>query len=509
MPGKYAKRKRKSPLPWILLILLVLGLAAAAFFFRNDIAAQLTPEETTPSTAEQTVSEETTAEPTTEATTVPPTTAPAEMSAVVASTASFTITGDLLMHRPVFDDYENKETGEYDFDPMMEFLAEYVTPADYAIVNLETTFAGLDNGFGYSGNPFFNCPDSLAETCAEVGFDMLLTANNHCYDTRVAGVKRTLEVLANAGLDGLGTRANTETPNYLVKDINGIQVGMTCYTFETPRQGLDLPCLNAIQLNAEGAELVNTFHYSYLKQFYEEIGQQIEGMQEAGAETIIVFMHWGEEYELSANSYQKKMAQKLCDMGVDVIIGGHPHVVQPVELLTASEDESHKTLCIYSLGNLISNQRAEEMRMKTGHTEDGLFFNFTLTKYTDGTVLVSSIDAIPIWVQIESYRYGYHILPLEDATRDQWKEKYGIDDTVFADCEDSYKRTMKLVGPGIEEALEYYDAANTDVIYRLQNPELFTEPTEATTAPTEAAGTEVAETTMATELPAETTAPTE
>ena len=208
---------------------------------------------------------------------------------------------------------------------------------------------------------------------------------------------------------------------------------------------------------------------------------------------------------VSANTYQEKIAQRLCDMGVDVIIGGHPHVIQPVDLLTATNDESHKTLCIYSLGNLISNQRAEEMRMKTGHTEDGLFFNFTFTKYADGTVLVSSIDAIPIWVQIESYRYGYHILPLDDSTRDQWKEKYGIDDVVFADCEDSYKRTMKLVGPGIEKALEYYDATNADILYRLQNPELFTEPTEA---PETTTATEVTETTVSTEA-AETTRPSE
>ena len=496
MPGKYARKKKRSPLPLLILLLAVLGLGLAAFLFKDDLAALLAPADpTVPSgsnvSSDPAPSAQTTSAPTTEApTTVPPTTAPPETEPVVAATASFTVTGDLLMHRPVFDDYEDPETGEYDFDPMMEFLAEYVTPADYAIANLETTFCGLDNGFGYSGNPFFNCPDPLAETSAEVGFDMLLTANNHCYDTRVAGVKRTLEVLADAGLDGLGTRGSAEVPNYLVKDVNGIRVGMTCYTFETPRQGSNLPCLNAIQLNYEGAELVNTFHYSYLGEFYKEIGQQIQEMNEAGAEAIVVFMHWGEEYELSPNNYQKTIAQKLCDMGVDVIIGGHPHVVQPVELLTASEDESHKTLCIYSLGNLISNQRAEEMRMKTGHTEDGLFFNFTFTKYTDGTVLVSSIDAIPIWVQIESYRYGYHILPLDDSTRDQWKEKYGIDDTVFADCEDSYQRTMDLVGPGIAQALEYYDALNQQTVYRLQNPELFTEPTETATPTETAAPTE-------------------
>jgi poly-gamma-glutamate capsule biosynthesis protein CapA/YwtB (metallophosphatase superfamily) len=95
-------------------------------------------------------------------------------------------------------------------------------------------------------------------------------------------------------------------------------------------------------------------------------------------------MHWGEEYQLEPTDYQKKIAQKLCDMGVDVIVGGHPHVIEPVDLLTSTQDENQKTLIIYSTGNAVSNQRIREMRMKTGHTEDGILFHFTLAKYIDG-----------------------------------------------------------------------------------------------------------------------------
>jgi len=473
MPGKYERKKKHSPLPWILMAVLLAGLGCAGLYFREDIAGLLTPPETTlpvqsttvPTTAAPT---ETTAAPTTEAPTTVPTTVPEETEPLITGTASFTVTGDLLMHRPVFDDYLIEEPDVYDFDPMMEFLEEYVSPADYAIANLETTFAGLENGFAYSGNPFFNCPDQLADTCVKVGFDMLLTVNNHCYDTRTAGVKRTIEIVTNAGMDPLGTQASAEDPDYLIKEINGIKIGMTAYTFETNDGIPGLPSINAITCTQSDIPLINSFDYNQLKKFYTEIQAQVDAMNAEGAEAIVVFMHWGNEYELKPSDYQKKMAQALCDLGVDVIVGGHPHVIQPVELLTATEDESHKTLCIYSLGNLISNQRAEEMRMKTGHTEDGLFFNFTFAKYTDGTVMLTDVNAIPIWVQIESYRYGYHILPLDDATRDTWMEKYGIDETVFADCEDSFDRTMKLVGPGIEEAMEYYNSLNESKIAELR-----------------------------------------
>ena len=193
-------------------------------------------------------------------------------------------------------------------------------------------------------------------------------------------------------------------------------------------------------------------------------------MQAEGAEAIVVFMHWGEEYYLDPTEHQQKIAQKLCDMGVDVIVGGHPHVVEPVDLLTSTQDENHKTLIIYSTGNAVSNQRIHEMRMKSGHTEDGILFNFTLAKYIDGSVEVIETSCTPTWVYMVGNKQSYTILPLDISVQDKWQETFEIDDTTLAACMDSYDRTMALVGEGLTKAQTWFDSVYEAKLEYFSNP---------------------------------------
>ena len=168
----------------------------------------------------------------------------------------------------------------------------------------------------------------------------------------------------------------------------------------------------------------------------------------------MVFIHWGEEYKIVENNYQNTIAQKICDLGVDVIVGGHPHVVQPIELLQSATDPEHKTVCIYSLGNAVSNQRIHEMDLKTGHTEDGVLFSVTFEKDPEtGAVDLSAVDVLPTWVALDSRngKLEYNILPLADADRESWKEAFNLDDATFSLCEASYDRTMAIVGPGLQQ----------------------------------------------------------
>ena len=172
----------------------------------------------------------------------------------------------------------------------------------------------------------------------------------------------------------------------------------------------------------------------------------------------MLYIHWGTEYSLQADAAQRMIAQKLCDLGVDVIVGGHPHVVEPMELLTSGVDSRHKTAVIYSLGNAVSNQRRDLMTLNTGHTEDGAVFTVTFEKYADGEVYVADVNVMPTWVNLRSVdeKQEYNIVPLEDARREEWQSLYGLDAAALANAVASYDRTMSIVGPGLEQCRSYY-----------------------------------------------------
>ena len=366
---------------------------------------------------------------------------------VESSRATITVGGDLMMHIPLIN--SGKTGSGYDFSDIFRYVKDTVSAADFAVANLETTLAGTGNGNSYSGFPRFNCPDALADAAKDTGFDMLLTANNHSYDTGAYGFLRTQEVIRERELMHLGTTENAEDPRYQIVDINGIKVGMVCYTYgEIDSSGQK--SVNVLPIKTALTEQINVFDYEKTDLFYEEIGGYIGQMKENGAEQIVVFIHWGNEYQLKQNSHQTSIAQNLCDLGADVIVGGHPHVIQPMEMLTSRTDPSHETLCIYSLGNLLSNQRRDKMDLSTGHTEDGMLFTFTFVKYSDGSVYLESAEVLPTWVCVTyGSRRTYRILPLDKNT-DDWAEAFSLSKDNLREAEKSYERTMEILGSSLD-----------------------------------------------------------
>lgn len=390
--------------------------------------------------------------------TAPPETAPPETIIPIVETGRATITvgGDLMMHIPLIN--SGKSGSGYDFTDIFRYVKDTVSKADFAVANLETTLAGTGNGNQYSGFPRFNCPDALVDAAKEAGFDMLLTANNHSYDTNSYGFLRTQEVIRERDLMHLGTTENAEDPRWQIVDINGIRFGMVCYTYgEIDGNGQksvnDLPVKKAL------TEQINVFDYEKTDLFYQEIGGYISQMKEMGAEQTVVFIHWGNEYRLTQNSHQSTIAQNLCDLGADVIVGGHPHVIQPMEMLTSRVDPSHETLCIYSLGNLLSNQRRDKMDLDTGHTEDGMLVTFTYVKYSDGSVYLESTEVLPTWVCLT---YGskrvYRILPL-DQNMDSRADAFGLSRENLRLAEESYERTMELLGESLDAVTDHLKQA--------------------------------------------------
>ena len=474
--------KRLGVVGTIITVLMILGLIAATGFlvWKCIDMVNLVPENvqsTDQSVALPTETQKPTEEMPTE-TTVPPTTTEPPQPETVVATATISSQGDLLMHKPVFDTARQGD-GTYNFESIFKYSKDLIASYDYAVANLETTFGG--DKYVYQGNPAFNCPDALAANAAEVGYDMFLTSNNHSGDTMGDGILRTLEVSQEAGLATLGSQKPGEK-RYSIVEVNGIKIGMVSYTWAFKDNGgsFSLNGLNAVKDEGQ----MNFFTKANPDKLYKEVEPMIAEMKAEGAEATMIFLHWGEEYDLRGNAAQQKMAQKLCDMGFDVIVGGHAHVVQPVALLESTVDPGHKTVCIYSMGNAVSNQRTGVSNLfPPGYTEDGALFEVTFEKYSDGKVYLVGTDVIPTWVNMHSNqgKKEYNILPLIKDKEDQWKESYELTDNQFTFCQKSYDRTMGIVGDGLKACQDYLAQAKADreqYYYDLAfNPEkLVTEP---------------------------------
>lgn len=353
-------------------------------------------------------------------------------------------TGDLLIHSPILTSAKQSD-GTYDFSGIFSSVKPYFEQFDLMTANLEVTLAG--DSRAYTGYPVFNCPDSLIDAAVNGGVDMFLTANNHTYDTGIDGLMRTMKVLKEKSVPFIGTRQSETDSTYTVKDINGIKIGMVCYTYCTTASD-GRKALNGNVLRSEAGPLVNTFDYNKLDEFYSEAESVITEMKNVGAEATIIYLHWGNEYIRTPNTYQKAIAQKICDLGYDVIIGGHPHVIQPIETLVS--ENGHETVCLYSMGNAISNQRKALMDSDnySGHTEDGLILGVTFDKYSDGKVVISDLSVVPCWVDMKriSGKNQYRIVPLDTEFLEDW-DTYVL--TGVSHAKASFNRTMKLVGEGL------------------------------------------------------------
>ncbi|MDD5952130.1 MAG: CapA family protein [Oscillospiraceae bacterium] len=366
----------------------------------------------------------------------------------VVSTASILSTGDIMLHSPFLTAYYDEKSDTYDFHEIFQYVKRYTEKADYAVTNLEISLGGFEP---YTGYPCFNSPDAIIDALVDAGFDMALTAGNHVGDTGFDGFERTQKVLTDKGLDWIGTVEKPSDKRYKIVDINGIKVGMVNYVYIT-HEG-DTTYLNGVPISDEFAQRINTFDYNRLDEFYRSMEQCMADMKADGAEATILYIHWGEEYHLSPVAYQEKIAQKMCDIGFDAIVGGHPHVIEPVEVIT-SEKTGKKTVCLYSMGNELSNQRHELMAedISTAHTEDGLLFYTNFSKKGDGTVELTSVDVIPTWVHMyynENDRRTYEIVPLK--TGEDWSDlNLSATDTGKEEAQASYDRTMELVGKGIK-----------------------------------------------------------
>lgn len=343
--------------------------------------------------------------------------------------------GNLIIHQSQIDGA--KQENSYDFSPSFQYIKKMILDSDISMGILEGALAGCEP----SGYPFFNSPDEVVDALKDTGIDIINYANNHIYDYEDVGLQRTIDVTKEKGLDVLGVKSTEEEKNYLVKEVNGIKIGFLAYVFETSMIN-GHKTINSNILSTYSENLINTFNYNDLESFYKKIENEISAMKSEGVEFIITSMHWGEEYNTYIEASQNEIAKRLNKLGVDIILGGHPHVIQPYEIMR--NESGHSTFVIYSQGNSLSNQSEQEIGV--AESEDGIMIKFTLEK-KDGNVSLKEYKIIPTWVYKEEKVNGtyYHkIIPVEEALADP--KKYGISSDVYERVETSLNRTKGILG---------------------------------------------------------------
>lgn len=258
-----------------------------------------------------------------------------------------TIVGDIMCHGPQITNALNTSTNIYDFSSQFQHVKKYLTDNDFLIGNFETTFAGKDRK--YSGYPTFNSPDELGHDLKNCGFDLLSTANNHSLDKGYSGLERTIDKLDELKIDHIGTYKSQEDQEKIyTKTVNDISFAFLSYTYGT--NGIPVPSGKNYCIN-----LINK----------DQMKADIQKAKDQNVDLICVLIHWGVEYQTSANNEQKDLADFLFNEGVDIIFGGHPHVLQSMEKRTITKDDgsTKDVFLVYSLGNFVSGQNDEITRL--------------------------------------------------------------------------------------------------------------------------------------------------
>lgn len=321
------------------------------------------------------------------------------------STVTIIFTGDIMGHDMQIASARNDSTGGYIYDSVFKYIKPVISDADITIGNLEVTLGGSP----YKGYPAFSSPDALASACKWAGFDALMTANNHSADRGSRGIGRTIRVLDSLGIPHTGTWVSSEARDSLTPLLitqNGISVAMLAYTYGT--NGIVVPPPRLV---------------SYIDTV--RISSDIMASREKGADITVVFIHWGTEYDSIPSPVQKRTAKAILNAGADLIIGSHPHVLQP---MNATRDSTglHDPV-VWSMGNFVSNQRQRR-------SDGGAIVKIDIKKQGE-KISITDAGYILTWVYTptENGKRKFYVLPCAEYE----------DDPGFFSSASSYEK-MKL-----------------------------------------------------------------
>ena len=345
-----------------------------------------------------------------------------------STTIHITAIGDIMCHLTNIKNAYNSSSKNYDFSNVFKNIKDYTQNADITIGNLETTFAGESRG--YTGYPTFNTPEILGKNLKDIGVDVLTTANNHCMDKGYSGIVSTLNFLDEYKLAHTGTARSSEEQNtILTQDVNGIKIAFLSFTYGT----------NGITIPSDKKYSVNLIDKDFIK-------KQINAAKEKEVDLICVSMHWGTEYKLKPVSSQKDLADFLFENGVDIILGSHPHVLEPMEKRTITlEDGSTKDgFVIYSLGNFVSGQIY-------ANTKSTVILDIQVTKDGDGKITIDKVNYTPVYLYDSGAnsksRTRYTLMDVEKSISDYENNKdNSISKSLYNTLKDELASIKKNVG---------------------------------------------------------------
>ncbi|MDU5526831.1 MAG: CapA family protein [Finegoldia magna] len=305
---------------------------------------------------------------------------------------TITCWGDYMNH---ITQIRQAKATNYDFTDSFAVIKDIVGKSDLSIVNLETTIAQDESDM--SGYPEFATHENVIKALKDTGFDVVSTANNHAYDRRLKGIDRTIDTIEKYGLKRTGTFKENESTNPLIVDVKGIKVGF--FSYSQMLNGYE-----KLMLNSGRDTAVNLIDVDKIK-------KDVDYLKKNHADVIMCYMHWGEEYSDYPNAYQKNTFKKLSDMGVDLVIGSHPHTIQKSDVI---ENNGKKSYCVYSLGNLVSDQR--ESYGQSYGVEIGVYSDIKIEKIGDKTT-VKSFENKPYYVDkyTDSVTTRYVVVPVKQV----------------------------------------------------------------------------------------------
>jgi len=325
---------------------------------------------------------------------------------------SFTLAagGDVIVHIGIAGVAEQHSPGwhTYDFAPLVAAVEPWISEADLAICQMEMTLTPTNSGMSYW--PIFVVPHELADAMVETGFDACTTASNHALDAGRTGLARTLDILHGAGLETTGTARNPTERLPNLYDVNGVTVGHLAYTY-----GLN------------GWHQVDPWSVNFTDS--ERILADAAWARRQGAEFTILSMHWGIEYRVMPTDQQVSLAAELlASPDIDLILGHHVHVVQPIQKIG---DE----YVVYGMSNFLASIRTNNEKRRFG-TEDGIIINAKVVEQADGRFVVERLEYTPIWVDTrtkEVLPVGHSLLTGRgnaDVLAASWKRTIGRVDSM-------------------------------------------------------------------------------